>query len=61
MTRTAVLTLSMASLVFVILAQTAMRYRPGLVVYAAALFMRGWMVSRLFADAGVPEMGRFAG
>jgi adenylate cyclase len=61
MTATAVLTLPMASLVFVILAQTAMRYRPGLVVYAAALFMLGWMVSLLFADGGVSEMGRFAG
>jgi adenylate cyclase len=61
MAATAVLTLPMASLVFVILAQTAMRYRPGLVVYAAVLFMFGWFASLLFAETGVPQMGRFPG
>lgn len=43
----AILSLPMASLIFVMLAHAAMRYRPTLVLYAVALFMAGWLVSFL--------------
>ncbi|MEQ8356291.1 MAG: adenylate/guanylate cyclase domain-containing protein [Kiloniellaceae bacterium] len=61
MTPVAILSLPMATLIFVMLAHAAMRYRPSLVIYAATLFMAGWLVSFLALSDGSPQGYAFQG
>ena len=61
MTSAATLSLPMASLIFVMLAHAAMRYRPALVIYAAILFLIGWLFSSVTLGGDSPHSASFRG